>query len=51
MAIYRKCEYCGSALDPGEKCDCNEKEEKPNEIKLNKGFSEHNNDFIVSEKQ
>lgn len=19
---YRICEYCGAALDPGEKCDC-----------------------------
>lgn len=19
---YRTCEYCGSTLDPGEKCDC-----------------------------
>jgi hypothetical protein len=23
--MYRKCPYCGAALDPGEKCDCNEK--------------------------
>lgn len=23
---FRNCEYCGSYLDPGEKCDCQEKE-------------------------
>jgi len=22
MSFYRICEYCGVALDPGEKCDC-----------------------------
>lgn len=22
MAQYRICEYCGAALDPGERCDC-----------------------------
>ena len=22
MAQYRTCEYCGAALDPGERCDC-----------------------------
>lgn len=22
MAYFRTCEYCGGALDPGEKCDC-----------------------------
>lgn len=22
MAYYRECDKCGGALDPGEKCDC-----------------------------
>lgn len=22
MAYFNKCEYCGAALDPGERCDC-----------------------------
>ena len=24
MAYYKTCPYCGAALDPGERCDCNE---------------------------
>lgn len=24
---YRECEYCGSHLDSGEKCDCKESQE------------------------
>lgn len=27
MPYYRKCPLCGSALDPGERCDCQDKEE------------------------
>ena len=26
MSYYRECPYCGAALDPGEKCDCGQKE-------------------------
>lgn len=26
MAYYRTCPYCGANLDPGERCDCMEKE-------------------------
>lgn len=22
MSYYRTCDYCGAALDPGERCDC-----------------------------
>ena len=22
---FRECEYCGASLDPGEKCDCQER--------------------------
>lgn len=22
MALYHTCDYCGSNLDPGERCDC-----------------------------
>ena len=26
MAFYRVCAYCGATLDPGEICDCRNKE-------------------------
>lgn len=26
MAYYRECPYCGVNLDPGERCDCRERE-------------------------
>lgn len=26
MAYYRKCPYCGDNLDPGEICECRERE-------------------------
>lgn len=26
MAFYRTCPFCGAALDPGERCDCQKKE-------------------------
>lgn len=27
MPYYRKCPLCGATLDPGERCDCQGKEE------------------------
>ena len=27
--MYYECPYCGSSLDPGEKCDCINKKEAP----------------------
>lgn len=27
MAYYRTCEFCGTNLDPGERCDCREEYE------------------------
>lgn len=29
MSYYRTCPHCGAHLDPGEVCDCQEKEEAP----------------------
>lgn len=29
MSYYRICPYCGAALDPGEKCDCGQKNRPP----------------------
>lgn len=29
MPYYRPCPLCGSALDPGELCDCRDKETAP----------------------
>lgn len=28
MAFYTTCSRCGSNLDPGEKCDCEQEEKK-----------------------
>ena len=28
MAVYKVCPYCGAHLDPGERCDCKEQQEK-----------------------
>lgn len=36
MAYYRICPDCGAALDPGEKCECQEEMEKKREF-----FSQH----------
>lgn len=30
MSYYNKCDLCGANLDPGEKCDCNQREVKRN---------------------
>jgi len=27
MSYYRECPYCGANLDPGERCDCQDKEQ------------------------
>lgn len=27
MSYYRTCPYCGASLDPGERCDCQDKKE------------------------
>lgn len=29
MLCYRPCPLCGAALDPGERCDCQDKEAAP----------------------
>lgn len=29
MPYYSPCPVCGAALDPGERCDCKEKEKPP----------------------
>ena len=28
MAYYKCCELCGATLDPGERCDCQDKEKE-----------------------
>lgn len=32
MAYYRICPYCGDALDPDEKCDCQEEKQQDQEF-------------------
>ncbi len=29
MPYYRPCPLCGAALDPGERCDCQDEENRP----------------------
>ncbi len=29
MPYYKTCRLCGATLDPGERCDCQDKEEAP----------------------
>lgn len=29
MPYYYTCPYCGANLDPGERCDCQDKQEEP----------------------
>lgn len=29
MSYFKVCPHCGAALDPGEVCDCRDKEEAP----------------------
>ena len=31
---YKKCEYCGANLDIGEKCDCQQEEERTERPKM-----------------
>ena len=43
MAYYKPCPLCGAALDPGERCDCQDKEEAAPDatnIQSGKGESE-----------
>lgn len=29
MPYYNTCPHCGAHLDPGERCDCQDKQEEP----------------------
>lgn len=37
MAIYRTCPDCGSNLDPGERCDCQQEKRRAEERHEEKG--------------
>lgn len=37
MAYYRPCQLCGAALDPGERCDCQDKETAPSATNTESG--------------
>lgn len=30
--MFKRCEICGAYLDPGERCDCNEAEERSRQL-------------------
>ena len=42
--IFRECEYCHAALDPGERCDCREEAER----EKRKADAERRADFVRS---
>lgn len=35
MPYYHTCPYCGAHLDPGERCDCQDKQEEPTDTENN----------------
>ena len=37
MSYYRKCPLCGATLDPGERCDCQDKETAPDAANIEGG--------------
>lgn len=37
MHYYHICPLCGSSLDPGERCDCQDKETAPNAANAESG--------------
>lgn len=37
MSYYRICPHCGSSLDPGERCDCQDKETAPDATNIESG--------------
>lgn len=41
MSYYRKCPACGAALDPGEICDCQNKETAPDAANIEGGQVEN----------
>lgn len=34
MPYYNQCRYCGSNLDPGERCECQEKTAQPQQFRV-----------------
>lgn len=41
MPYYRTCPLCGAALDPGEHCDCQDKETAPSAANAESGKVDH----------
>lgn len=37
MPYYKSCPLCGAALDPGERCDCQDKETAPSATNTESG--------------
>ena len=40
MPYYKPCPLCGAALDPGERCDCQDKETAPDAANIESGIGE-----------
>ena len=47
MAYYNECPNCGASLDPGEKCDCQEKEKAPDVRPTHQGQAIHNRALLT----
>lgn len=45
---FRNCEYCGSYLDPGEKCDCQEKKKAASQTRTLEDGKQIKLDAIVA---
>lgn len=41
MPYYKLCPRCGAALDPGERCDCQDKETAPDATNIESGKVDH----------
>lgn len=46
MPYYRKCPLCGATLDPGERCDCQDKETAPDAANIEGGKAEQKSDQL-----
>lgn len=47
MSYYRTCPDCGATLDPGERCDCQDKKKEEQERRANLFVKERDSDQIT----
>lgn len=49
MMYYNKCEFCGANLDPGERCDCQEKRIKKEKLLLELFAPQSDGQMMIAE--